>query len=189
MANLTQAGVTFGNGQVLTKDPVRLMTEQLGLSNKNLNPSGSNYVWNVNLSGRNGRGVYYNDYHIPQGDSYGNIIGWTYGGQNKITVTNYSDSNMRINVIGGIYDNTDDAWRYYVVRDGSAVSPTQHSGGTVIIDSGSQAQGPVGPYTTTTTQDISANSSATFWLYASVLYGSNYDALRPYLASTFNSWI
>ena len=183
MSQLTQGGVTFGNGQSLSKDPLRIVTEVLGLSNRSI-PTNV-YVWNVNLNGRNGRGIYYNDYH-----NYDSYYGtFTYGGQNKIVVTNYTDSNMRVNVTGGVYDETDDIWRYLVYRDGGAVSPTQHSGGTLIIDSGNQAPGGVGPFTTTVTQDIAANSSATFWLYASVLNGSNYDALRPYLAATFNSWI
>lgn len=184
MANLTQAGIVFGNGQALTKDPVRLMTEILGLSNKSLENTSAYASWFSNISGLNGRGTYYNTRYSD--DGYGN---YTYIGQNKLTVTNYSDTNMRVNVTGGIFDYTDDTWRHYVMRDGSAVSSSQHSGGTMIIDSENQAPGGVGPYTTTVTQDIAANSSATFWLYTSVLNGSNYDKLSPYLACSFNSWI
>ena len=183
MSQLTQAGIVFGNGQVLTKDPVRLMTEILGLSNKSLENT-SAYASFFYYGANSGRGTYYNTRYSD--DGYGNL---TYIGQNKLTVTNYSDTTMRVNVTGGIFDYTDDTWRYYVMRDGSAISSSQHSGGTMIIDSGNQAPGGVGPYTTLVYQDIAANSSTTFWLYNSILAGSNYDKLSPYLTVSFNSWV
>lgn len=184
MANLTQAGVTFGNGETLQRDPIRLMYTFLGLANKSLPNSMSYSTWNNGLGGRNGRGTYYNDYHSV--DEYGTF---TYRGQSKVDVTNYGSNTLRVNVVGGIFDGTDDVWRYYVVRDGAAVSASQHSGGTTIIDSGNQAPGGTGPFTTTVQQDIAAGATATFWLYASVLNGSNPDYLSPYLATSFNAWV
>lgn len=189
MSQLTQGGITFSNGEKLTRDPIRLMTALLGLSNGSL-PNNSDYAtWYVNIPGRNARGTLYNDYHTIQRDSYGGEQAYVYGGQNKVVINNHADATLRVNVVGGVFDNTDDTWQYLVYRDGAAVSPSAHSGGSVIINSGNQAPSGVGPYTTTVTQDIAAYGSATFWLYCGVLNGSNWDKLGPYMAVTFNSWV
>lgn len=189
MANLTQAGIVFGNGQVLTKDPMRSMTEYLGISNRSLNAN--NYVWSAYLAGRNGRGTFYNDSHsaVVGNDGYGSYIaGYNNAGYNRIEVTNYTDSNMRVNIVGGIISETDDYWQYLVYRDGSPSSISNHVGGAQVINSGQQLAYS-GVHTTTIQQDIAANSTTAFWLYATVFNGSGSDALRSVLSSTFNSWI
>lgn len=185
MSGLTQSGIVFGNGQSLSKDPLRTMTEYLGLSNKTIT---GGWVHSAYINGRNARGTYYNDRHTTTADSYGNITGYTNAGYNRIEVTNFTDSAMRINLIGGIFSSTDDYWQYIVYRDGSPIDSSNHVGGAQVINSGQQI-GNGGNRTTTIQQDISANSTTAFWLYATIFNGSGGDQVGPYLASTFNSWV
>jgi len=195
MAQLTQGGIVFGNGQPLTKDPMRVIVENLGTGLNggagyypNTTSTGQRYVWS-NQSGipNNGRGALYGTYYTAVTcDKYG--CTWTYGGQNVLTVTNITDSTMRINLICGVFSTTDDTYKYLVYSGGSQANSTTHSGGTLIIDSGNIA-GNNQLRTTTVTRDIPANSSVSFWLYAGVLNGSNLDQLQPHMRASFNSWI
>lgn len=185
MSTLTQGGIVFGNGQLLTKDPMRTMTEYLGISNRTLQ---GGWIHTAYLAGRNARGTYYNDRHTTSTDVYGNVTGYTNAGYNRIEVTNYTDTTLRINLIGGIFSSTDDYWQYLVYRDGSPSGVSTHVGGAQVINSGQQI-GNGGNRTTTIQQDIAPNTTTAFWLYATIFNGSGGDQVGPYLASTFNSWV
>lgn len=190
MAQLTSSGIAFGNGELLTKDPCKILVANFGLGLPTLPNSSAGspyYIWSSESGTPIGaRGALYGVVYYSDGKGT-----WTYSQQSKITVTNFTDTNMRINLVSGVRDSSDDTIQYRVYRGGSQTNATTHSGGTLIYDTGGVA--PAGNsgalYSNTMTQDIAANTSVDFWLYAGVLNGSAFDYLRPYLVSTFNAWI
>lgn len=190
MSLVTQSGIVFGNGDILNKDPMRMLTQLTGLGfPAPINGSmtgGTYFIWNSSIGGANARGVLYGVYWNLV--SNGKTSYYSQIGASAITVSNYTDSNMRITLVGGVYSGTDDYYRFTVYRDGSQVNSYTHSGGTLVMDSGSLI-GVNQLRTSTITQDIASNTSSTFYLYAGVLGGSNYDSLSPVLKASFNSWI
>ena len=186
MSQLTSSGIIFGNGQLLTKDPLRVMTQLNGLGINSYANSTSRKIWDNSYSSPIGiRGVMYGVAYTTDGKGT-----WVSQGAVNVTVTNFTDVTLRVNVVAGVYDFTDDSYRYVLYRDGSQTNSSTHSGGTMIIDSGTVNTSGAGGtlYTTSVTQDISANSSTTLWLYAGVMSGSSGDYLCPYIATSFNSF-
>lgn len=187
MATLNNSGIVFSNGEVLYRDPMKVITQYTNAAGFGTigaqNAAYSNASW-INGTPNQTRGVLYNTRYSY--DTYSGAV--VYLGVTQITINNLTDSaTMRINIVGGVASSSDDTYRYYVVRGGSIVNSSTHSGGTVLIDSTTSGSGVF--RSTSITQDIGPNSSATFTHYSGVLNGSSFDYLTPYLSISFNAWV
>lgn len=185
-------GIRFNNGDMLSRDPMKAIMQYTNAAGYTVigtvTDSDNNISWySGGFIPNSSRGTLYNTRYTLNKDSEGLPNGAVYAGYNQITINNLSDSTLRINVVGGVYSVSDDTYRYYVIRGGSVVNSTTHSGGTIIIDSTTTGSGTF--RSTLVTQDIPPNSSVAFTHYSGVLSGSNLDKLNVYFTISFNNWL
>jgi hypothetical protein len=176
---IASQGITFGDGTKTTTDLGRPFTERFG----GFSTVYDEYTYNWKQDTPN------NNRNVRYITRYYQVCGSNIQADNtQITVYNYSGSTLRINVIHGLHDQTDDTSSWILYRGGTIVNSSTHSGGTTVYDSGAASRG-TGLSTVTTTQDIAPNTTATFYLYAGVFGGSSFDAVAGYIRTSFNSWV
>jgi hypothetical protein len=185
-----------------TSDPVLQALTRYTRLPLDLNVGGGGAIWNTELTGLNVRNRLYTsiyatqtEYIPPSGKNPGYY--YTYGSFIKnaqLSVSNLSTSKtLRINVVSGIYDGTDDTSRWVVYVGGSVSNSYTHSGGEVHYDSGWASRS--GTFATpvlntvTTSLDILPNSTILLTLYGGAGTGSGTDRVLPYLNVSFNSWV
>lgn len=212
--SLAVPSIIFPDGSSVTTDPSRIITTALlprGPFTENFSgtsPAVGSFYSSAQTNGIASGGVTYvgvNDrnntfrglsiYQIGLGsgsDGYGTSYFQTSTlvFNNKYDITNYaSTSTLRVNIIHGLYDATDDLSGWLLYRDGINTSRFVHSGGTLLYDS-TFASRTNGLNTLTTTADIAPGTTASFFLYAGMgSGGSGADAVLGYLRITFNTWV
>ena len=197
-ATLNGSGIVFGDGSIQYTDATRILTREVMLPRSSIGtPSGDRGVcsWHHAASPINVRGRMYTSMYNVYVAGSGKSAYWTWAlvGNCQITVQNLSQSTLRVNVISGLYDGTDDASQWMLYKDGTVSNSYTHSGGTLLYNSGSA--GRTGSYgspslnTATVTDDIPGNTSRVYTLYSGVMSGSSGDDVRPYLSATFNAFV